>query len=80
MNYTGLIPGRNEDVFGLAFTTIHLTDEFKDAEQFNSDFETSSELTYIFQLNDWISLQPDIQYVFNPVLAPEAEFTLLLQV
>ena len=72
INYTGLIPGRNEDVFGFALTTIHLTDAFRDGEQYSSDFETILELTYSFQLNEWFRLQPDFQYIFNPVLAPEA--------
>jgi porin len=72
IKYTGLIPGRNEDVFGFAFTTIHLTDAFRDAEQYSSDYETILELTYSFQLNEWFRIQPDFQYIFNPVLAPEA--------
>lgn len=72
INYKGLIPGRNEDVFGFAFTSIHLTDEFRDAERSSLEFETILELTFSFQLNEWLRLQPDFQYIFNPVLAPEA--------
>lgn len=74
VNYTGLIPGRNEDVFGFAFTSIHLTDEFRVTELYHSEFETILELTYSFQMTDWMRLQPDIQYVFNPVFAGESDY------
>lgn len=73
-NYIGLIPGRDEDMLGLAFTSIHLSKEFRNIEQLDIKYETILELTYSFQLNEWLRLQPDFQYIFNPVLAPEAGY------
>jgi porin len=75
VNYTGLIPGRDEDVFGFAFTSIHLTDEFRTSENFEADFESILELTYSFQAFSWLRLKPDLQYVFNPVIAaPQSNY------
>lgn len=74
INYTGLIPGRNDDVFGLAFSSIHLSDEFRNETKFEQDFETVLELTYSIQLVKWMSLQPDLQYIFNPVAAPQSDY------
>ena len=28
--------------------------------------ETAIELTYLFQVNSWLALQPDLQYVITP--------------
>ncbi|UCH66357.1 MAG: carbohydrate porin [Ignavibacterium sp.] len=69
LNYTGLIPGRDEDVLGFAFTSIHLTDEFRASENLESNYETILELTYSFQALNWLRFQPDLQCVFNPVIA-----------
>jgi porin len=74
INYTGLIPGRDEDIFGLACTSIHLANEFQNSQESDSNFETILELTYSFQLLDWLRLQPDVQYVFNPVAAPHSAY------
>lgn len=69
MKYTGLIPGRDEDIFGLAFTSIHFSNNFKNAFGIQSTFETIWELTYSFQALSWVRIQPDIQYIINPVFA-----------
>jgi porin len=74
VNYTGLIPGRDEDVLGMAFTSIHLTDEFKQDEEFEASFETILELTYSFQALKWLRVQPDLQYIINPVAATNFDF------
>ncbi|MBT8380277.1 MAG: carbohydrate porin [Ignavibacteria bacterium] len=73
-NYTGLIPSRDEDVLGLAFTSIHLSDEFRQAQEFEASFETILELTYSFQALNWLRLQPDLQYIFNPVAASNSDY------
>jgi porin len=76
LNYTGLFPNRDEDVIGIAFTSVHLDEQFKISEEINSAFETILELTYSLQMFDWIRLQPDIQFVFNPVFAKEADYAI----
>jgi len=73
INCKGLIHGRDKDILGLAFTSIHLSNKFKELQNLNSNFETIFELTYSIQLNEWLSLQPDFQYILKPVLAPESD-------
>lgn len=74
LNYTGLIPGRDEDMLGLAFTSIHISKEFRDIEQLDMKYETILELTYRFQLLNWLRLQPDLQYIFNPVASRNSDY------
>jgi porin len=76
VNYTGLIPTRDEDVLGMAFTSIHLTDGFASSENLKSNFETIFELTYSIQLTDWMRVQPDLQYIINPVFAIESNYAI----
>ena len=74
VNYTGLIPGRDWDVLGLAFSSIHLSDEFRTETGFEVEFETVIEFTYSFQSLNSLSLQTDLQYIFNPFEAPDSDY------
>lgn len=72
LNYSGLIPGREEDVFGMGFVHTRQSqlfmDEFTDSNG-NSDFfiaETAIEITYLTQIADWLSVQPTFQYIQQP--------------
>jgi len=59
IHYTGLFSQKGKDTFGLAIAKgVMNKDAGKD--------ETTFELTYKLQLNDYIYFQPDIQYVINP--------------
>lgn len=59
MVYTGLIPGRDEDVVGagLAWARLH---------QGGTNQETAVELFYKANLTPSMSIQPDIQYIATP--------------
>jgi porin len=59
MNYYGIFNKRGRDVLGVAFANAQLKN--------NLGNETTIELTYRVQLSDHIYLQPDLQYVMNPV-------------
>lgn len=68
LNYTGLIEGRDEDVIGLAFCSAILSDDFRAIEG-NEDLdaaETVIDFVYQAHLTDWLTVQPDIQYIMNP--------------
>jgi porin len=67
-NYTGLLPGRPKDIFGAAFSFERLgTDLTPEAgAPVLSHHEHVVELTYLANLSDWFSLQPDFQYIINP--------------
>ena len=78
--YKGLIPSRDWDTFGVAFSYLEMSDEIADAQRFinsvvppNSpfrsvpvDYEAVLEVSYRAQLTAWWTLQPDFQYVMHP--------------
>jgi len=59
LNYKGLFNKRPTDLLGVAVAYAGI-----DRSAVGS--ETAIELTYRFQLNDYIYLRPDIQYIINP--------------
>ena len=66
LNYKGLIPRRDNDVFGVAFAYGHLNNnpQGNDSSS-NPGYEMVFETTYQIMLNPWLSLQPDVQYVIQ---------------
>jgi porin len=64
INYIGLIPGRDEDVLGIALAAAHNNQKCKELllnENIDmKDFEYILELTYSFNINKSIQIQPDI--------------------
>ncbi|MGA8402812.1 MAG: carbohydrate porin [Stellaceae bacterium] len=76
MNWRGPFKQRKDDVFGLAAAYLGISPA---ARQFGNDLvafgqtsagyasnETVIEATYQAPLTDWLTLQPDVQYVINP--------------
>lgn len=70
LNYNGLF-GREEDVIGLAVAVAHNNSNFisglKNEGILIGENEYNIELTYYFSLLPNIKIQPDLQYVINPV-------------
>ena len=70
--YRGLIPNREADTFGAAFSQIGLSPDFdrasrrEDPTAPKQDYESVIEVTYCVQITPWMSLQPDVQYIFHP--------------
>jgi len=58
INFNGLLSKSGDDTFGIAFAHEHFS--------FALAAETAVELTYHYQLNTNINIQPDIQYIINP--------------
>lgn len=65
MNYTGLIPSRDQDVLGLAVTQSYFSGSYREANNVDP-YEMTLEGTYHIRVNDYLSIQPDMQYVYNP--------------
>ncbi len=65
INYKGLFVNRIDDVFGIAAAYAEFNNKKSN--------ETTIEMFYLTQLTDKIFIQPDIQYVINPM---GAEFKL----
>jgi porin len=80
--YTGLIPGRDEDVTGLGVSVGINGGRFKEAQRLadtrvNSQ-EVALEWTYRIQLLPWMALQLDTQYIINPGTDPSIRDALAL--
>lgn len=65
LNYRGLIPTRDQDIFGIAVAYASISDDLTDNIS-RTKGETTLELTYQIPLNENVTIQPDIQFVFNP--------------
>ena len=61
VNYYGIFNKEGKDILGLAVAHVNL-------DKTNHKHETALELFYKWQFNENISVQPDIQYIFNPSL------------
>lgn len=74
--YTGPIPGRSDDVLGLAVAHARNGTPFMDAQLAFGDprerAETVAELSYLLRPNELFQLQPNLQWVINPGMDPEA--------
>ncbi len=62
ISWTGLIPGRRNDILGLGTQSIHFGNSFHPQD----DFETSYETFYQFQATRWFMIKPDLQYIAHP--------------
>lgn len=73
-NLTGVTRARPHDQVGLAVAIGLAGDDFEDGRALESlptdSHETTLELTYRAPITDWLTLQPDIQYVINPGMDP----------
>jgi porin len=66
----GLIPGRSEDVFGIARTVANISEKWRLNQAANSvntvNEESVIEVTYRVQANKWLAVQPLIQEFRHP--------------
>jgi porin len=64
---------RAEDVLSLGFAYLDLSDHYVDSERARGENvsrrESVLELTYRFQVTGSLSVQPDVQFVFDPHLS-----------
>jgi porin len=69
-NFTGFIPGRTNDVAGLAMAHSHISGNYSNSQVLQgytaATEETVLEATYKAQVTPWWSIQPDFQYIMNP--------------
>ena len=62
--YIGLVPGRDDDVCGLGVHHVSLSGKVQSLEKRYS--ETAIEAFYKYQLTEFMSIKPDLQYIVNP--------------
>lgn len=67
-NYKGFCPSRDQDVPGLAFSYTELSHKLVDElnRPLRSHHEAVLELTYQAVCGSHLSIQPDLQFIFNP--------------
>ena len=68
LNYQGLLPSRDKDIFGIGVSYTKISNELLDdnGSPVESHHETIIEATYQAVVTNWLSVQPDFQYIFNP--------------
>ncbi len=67
LRYKGLLPSRDEDEFGIAFTRGHLGAKFRQAAAAPlSSAETALEITYRARITPWLAIQPNVQRIVHP--------------
>ena len=62
LTYTGLFEGRDEDILGLGVARVSFSDRFPD-----ESYETAIELFYRAAVSGGVLIQPDLQYIANPI-------------
>ena len=75
-NFKGILPGRSDDVFGVALAVAQIGGGARDLDldqrQFTGtatpirDNETTLEVTYRVQATPWWTVQPDLQFIRHP--------------
>ncbi|PPQ37006.1 carbohydrate porin [Rhodoblastus acidophilus] len=71
VNFTGLVPGRPDDAFGVAVAYAHVSNwlrgyDIDSGAAVARRDETALELTYQYQIVSGWNVQPDFQYIFRP--------------
>lgn len=66
----GIVGNRPNDELGLGIAYARNGSHYLDSQQMQglpvTRAETTIELTYLIQVNSWLALQPDLQYVISP--------------
>lgn len=70
MTAAGVFEGRAADELGLALAYARNGSHYMSAQRMQglpvTNAEKTIELTYLIQVNSWLALQPDLQYVITP--------------
>ncbi len=68
--FRGIWAARPDDRLGVAVAYARNGDDFKTQARLDADHvktgEINIEVTYSTQVNDWLAIQPNLQYVINP--------------
>lgn len=62
--YNGLIPHRDNDSTGIGVAIADISDRYHTID--GRTYETVMEIYHKFQLTPWLTVQPDLQFIFNP--------------
>ena len=71
-NWFAPLPGRKDDIAGAAVSHTEFGNDFRQADGAVASSETTLELTYKAQITRWMTMQADMQFLFNPAANPGA--------
>jgi porin len=77
LKFSGWVPGRDEDEFGIAVAAAFTADSYRAATGAGSS-EVAIEATYRAPITAWLSLQPSVHYIRNPSADPAIRNALVL--
>jgi porin len=67
LRHKGLVPGRDQDEFGIGLTRGHAGAKFRQAAATPLESnETALEITYRARVMRWLAIQPTLQRILNP--------------
>lgn len=66
LNYDVSRPIGREQSFGVAAAWIKTSSALRESAEDVDDYETAVELTWRAAVTDWLTLQPDVQYIIHP--------------
>ncbi len=68
LNYVGLVRPRSRDITGLGFAYTHVSNDAQlpFGKSPAGHHEALIEASYLAPLTEWLSVQPDCQYIFHP--------------
>jgi porin len=66
LNYDVPRPQGREQSFGIGAAWIKTSSALRQTVEGTDDYETAVELTWRATVSDWLTLQPDVQYIVNP--------------
>jgi porin len=78
----GLFAARPDDEFGVAYSRTRVGDAARETGAATGTprdgYEAALELTYRAPITPWLTLQPDVQYIFNPGADPALDDSLAI--
>lgn len=77
LKFSGWVPGRADDEFGIAVAAAFTADSYRAATG-AAAAETAVEVTYRSQLTPWLAVQPNLHYVRRPSADPTVRDALVV--
>ncbi|HEY2560064.1 MAG TPA: carbohydrate porin [Caldimonas sp.] len=83
LTVSGLLEGRGADELGVGLAYARNGSHYMSLQRMQgisvTNAEKTIELTYLIQINSWLALQPDLQYIIRPDTAPSIPNALAFQ-
>lgn len=80
LRHRGIFALRPDDELGLAFSRANASSAARGASlatgELHDGYEAALELTYRAAVTEWLTIQPDVQYILNPGMEPSLQNSL----